>query len=173
MALEECVNTMYVPHYTTCLLEALYNRELQKVVTYYVEGYGFENAYFGEAADVDPGYGTYVNHSCHGTNNLGSLKTSEQDKFAVGLILDAGDDFGYNPFMDRNIRAVGCSDDIFNQDLAAGSEVFSNYVTYFPREGWKAYIDELRMECNGGLGLVMRHEMGGGHTKLDTEYYPS
>jgi len=134
----------------------------------YFEGYGFSFDYMGNyAMEVDSGWGTFVNHGCNRTFNVGAMHSWTEWEYndhaqplsrkeRQALRLDAKP---YSPYVDRNIRVWECREEVAMRDIRAGEELFNNYMEFVQADELDSYAYQLQQECTGGLvGSVVQYE---------------
>ena len=172
--MDDCVDGMHLTDSTIRLVENIVegdyddiNVDIWETIMWYADGYGYTAEDFGTRAyDVDAGIGTFVNHGCNGTTNVGkesSLHLSEDSFTAIseGLPSVHGTpSLKFNPALDRTLRSHGCGENIALRDLHEGEEIFNNYMTFEASDNLEEMANSLRAECSGRtVGQVSQYEM--------------
>ncbi len=121
---------------------------------------------------VDATKVTFVNHGCHGSNNVGPTSPHHESNLEVPAALDDKDklwetippDYLEAELDDQLYLPVRNSDLLMssesNQFIAAGEEILDNYLTFAGTDGvefWK-YVKSLRRECQGLAGFIEEWE---------------
>jgi spermidine synthase len=164
-----CVHNIHIPdsafHIIDEFVEGGYtNTSLPKWKTLmrYTSGYGFIAEDFGPMAhDVDPGLGTFVNHGCNGTTNVGNALYENLTEFTELQSFAIPDErTSYNPAFDRSLRIFGCAESIALRKIRRGEEIFNNYMTFENHFELPEYAESLRNECAGReYGEVSQYEI--------------
>lgn len=163
-----CVHNIHIPDSTVNIiddfLEGVYKFApvpQWETLMWYTHGYGFVHEEFGQQAhDVDPGIGTFVNHGCNGTTNVGSVAYINLTEFSTTYTVDTDQRGIYNPAFDRAIRTNACGESIALRRIESGEEIFNNYMTFENFHELEEYAESLRNECAGrAVGQISEYEL--------------
>ena len=121
-----------------------------------------------EAAGVDPGILTFMNHGCDGTYNAGSILPFTEATFKPGDVYAESTFSFYNPFHERHFSYPDCSSNVALRDIQEGEEILCNYLVFqgsFASES--GLVEELRRECAGHRGIISTYEQqaASGHNR--------
>lgn len=163
-----CVHNIHIPDNTVVIiddfLEGVYKIApvpQWETLMWYTHGYGFVHEEYGQQAhDVDPGIGTFVNHGCNGTTNVGSVEYINLTEFSTTYNVATDQRSIYNPAFDRAIRTNACSESIALRSIKSGEEIFNNYMTFENFHELEEYAESLRNECAGrAVGQISEYEL--------------
>ena len=107
---------------------------------------------------VDSSILTFVNHGCHGSNNIG-LET-EVDEFTADVdsipeMLNGKSHTGTSTFDPVVDRTLYFGTETFTRDVEAGEEILDNYLAFIgSNDYWEEGLDDLRDLCSGGQGTL-------------------
>ena len=147
----------------------------------YMDGYGYDcDLYGGIANFVDSGIDTFMNHGCNGTTTYVSRSYLHDKKFHK--VYNYGEDptFSeqqadperpaeldssslkargsvFSPIYSRRIELRSSSSYAVIKSVAAGQELFTNYVWFYDSSDWQLMMNELMSQCTGDIvGIVVQ-----------------
>ena len=114
---------------------------------------------------VDAGIISFVNHGCNGTYNVGVPFNETETTIPLGhgipAILAKEEASVFHPFNERHFDSKGWEDDVALRTIEAGEEILDNYLVFGGTgdvEEWELNLEELKVLCSGGVGVVSEYE---------------
>jgi len=182
----EAVNSVHFTEATLAVIEKIMwiylgdFKEVYEVVDMlysYYDGYGyFGSTISGKEIFVDSGILTFANHGCRGTENLGQLGTkgaflTPEEYASLRESADKRSEAlmvlyrlfrswrGYNPPVHRHNYLISGGLNFAQRDIAAGEEIFGNYLLYIDstieEEDLDKEVSLINSECLGKtVGIV-------------------
>ena len=115
---------------------------------------------------VDTSISTFINHGCRGTYNVGvpyeyhemNIMDCPSPDHQPCMTCDDQDIRIYHPYVERQYPMWGCPLIVANRDIAAGEEIWYDYMCMSGTDNMWEQIVDLQYMCRGGIGFVSQYE---------------